>query len=93
MVFFSVLWIKYKFFWDVTLPHWVFGTQCFATAQWSHLHRSSDLKTLEDKTTSVPPNEIPSDSASHPHRNDILPPSLLHEFEFHHVTALQKYFR
>lgn len=73
------MWIKYKIYWDVT-------------AQWSHIHRPSDLMTLEDRTTSVPQNEIPSDSASHPQRTDTLPPSLLHDFEFHYVTALQQYF-
>lgn len=83
------MWIKYKIYWDVTMCHRVSGA---LTAQWSHIHRPSDLMTLEDKTTSVPQNEILSDSASHPQRTDTLPPSLLHDFEFHYVTGLQQYF-
>jgi len=90
--FFFFSFVDYVFILLGWLCHWIFGTQCSATAQWSHRHRSSDLITLEDKTTSVLPKEIPSDSASHPHRTDTLPPSLLREFEFHHVTALQQYF-
>jgi hypothetical protein len=36
----TTVWMRYPFFWDITLHHWVFDSKCFKTMQWSHLQRS-----------------------------------------------------